>query len=209
MKLFSIITAALASTASAYTAEEQAAAIKDITDKGFPPLAAFSMMTPKLLTVVMENYLNMMKPDTLEHLTPLDLETIFAAVSAANNCEICLSFHAMALAAAEGVDQSTVDLIAKGGVPAGTDLEPLVIAAKYAMAHKGIFLPREKAHLKTMGIEGDKLIEITYAVGQISALNELYVHLISEGVEVEDFLKASGPFKGTVYKDELAKKSEL
>jgi hypothetical protein len=40
MKLFSIITAALASTASAYTAEEQAAAIKVVTDRGFPPLAA-------------------------------------------------------------------------------------------------------------------------------------------------------------------------
>jgi AhpD family alkylhydroperoxidase len=208
MKFFAPLLAALCATApvaTAYTAEEQAAAIKTVTDKGFPPLAAFSMMTPKLLTVVMENYLNLIKPDTLEHITPLDLEVIWTAVSSANNCEICLSFHAMVLGSTEGIEVDTVDLIAKGGVPAGTALEPLVIAAKYAMAHKGIFLEREKKHLAMLGIEGDKLIEITFAVGQMSALNMLYIHLISEGVDVEDFLQGAGPFKKTVYKEALAK----
>ena len=43
MKVFSLITAALASTAAAYTAEEQTAAIKAVTDKGFPPLAALEV----------------------------------------------------------------------------------------------------------------------------------------------------------------------
>ena len=56
-----------------------------------------------------------------------------------------------------------------------------------------------------LGIEGDKLIEITFAVGQMSALNMLYIHLISEGVDVEDFLQGAGPFKKTVYKEALAK----
>ena len=35
-----------------------------------------------------------------------------------------------------------------------------------------------------------------------------YVHLISEGVAIETFLKGAGPFKDTVYADEL-KKAEL
>ena len=207
MKFFAPLLAALCATApvaTAYTAEEQAAAIKTVTDKGFPPLAAFSMMTPKLLTVVMENYLNLIKPDTLEHITPLDLEVIWTAVSSANNCEICLSFHAMTLMGAEK-DAKEVEAIVAGGVPEDEKMAGLVVAAKYAMAHKGIFLEREKKHLAMLGIEGDKLIEITFAVGQMSALNMLYIHLISEGVDVEDFLQGAGPFKETVYKEALAK----
>jgi AhpD family alkylhydroperoxidase len=208
MKFFSTILALFATTVAASTPEEKEAAIKSVTDKGFPHLAAFDMMTPKLLTVVMENYLNTLKPDTLEFLTPLDLETIWTAVSSANNCEICLSFHAMTLMGAEHISEPEVETIVHGGVPDDENMSALVIAAKYAMAHKGIFLEREKAHLASLGIEGEKLLEVVYAVGQMSALNMLYIHMISEGVTVEDFLKAAGPFKNTVYKEQL-KAAEL
>ena len=102
-------------------------------------------------------------------------------------------------------DAKEVEAIVAGGVPEDEKMAGLVVAAKYAMAHKGIFLEREKKHLAMLGIEGDKLIEITFAVGQMSALNMLYIHLISEGVDVEDFLQGAGPFKKTVYKEALAK----
>ena len=81
----------------------------------------------------------------------------------------------------------------------------LVLAAKYAMAHKGVFLPREKQHLATMGFEGEKLVELNFLCGFMAANNQNYVHLISEGLELEKFLQDIGPFKHTVYnaKEEL------
>ncbi len=84
----------------------------------------------------------------------------------------------------------------------------LVIAAKYVLAHKGILLEREKLHLSSMGFSAEELVEVTFAVGQMAGLNLLYVHLIAEGVAIETFLKGAGPFKDTVYADEL-KKAEL
>ena len=43
----------------------------------------------------------------------------------------------------------------------------------------------------------------------MTAMNQMYVHLIdaliSEGIDVEDFLKAHGPFAKPVYKEALAK----
>ena len=49
------------------------------------------------------------------------------------------------------------------------------------------------------------MVEVVYVVGQMTAFNQMYVHLISEGIDVEDFLKAHGPFAKTVYKEALAK----
>ena len=90
-----ILALSLAAPAAAYTKKDREDAIKWITEeKGFPHLAAFDKMTPKMLKTVMTNYLNLVSPDALEFLTPLDLEVIWTATSAANNCEICLSFHA-------------------------------------------------------------------------------------------------------------------
>ena len=78
----------------------------------------------------------------------------------------------------------------------------LVIASKYAIAHKGIFLDREKKHLATLGYEGEKLTELNFLVGFMSAHNQNYVHLISEGLELEEMLQDVGPFAATVYKKE-------
>merc|ERR1719224_228242 len=169
-----------------------------------PLLTALCATAPVATAYTAEEQAAAIKPVTLEHITPLDLEVIWTAVSSANNCEICLSFHAMTLMGAEK-DAKEVEAIVAGGVPEDEKMAGLVVAAKYAMAHKGIFLEREKKHLAMLGIEGDKLIEITFAVGQMSALNMLYIHLISEGVDVEDFLQGAGPFKKTVYKEALAK----
>ena len=179
-----------------------------------------------MLKTVMTNYLNLVSPDALEFLTPLDLEVIWTATSAANNCEICLSFHAGALLGAEK-PADEVATMAAGGVPKDPKMARLVMAAKYVLAHKGILLEREKLHLSSMGFSAEELVEVTFAVGQMAGLNLLYVaprprsvspsttlhshryvHLISEGVAIETFLKGAGPFKDTVYADEL-KKAEL
>ena len=70
----------LAAPAAAYTKKDREDAIKWITEeKGFPHLAAFDKMTPKMLKTVMTNYLNLVSPDALEFLTPLDLEVIWTA----------------------------------------------------------------------------------------------------------------------------------
>ena len=136
----------------------------------------------------MGNYLNLLAPETFETLTPTDVEVIWTAVSAANNCELCLSFHGMSLGQA-GKDDDDVKAIIAGGIPKDTVDAALVIGAKYSLAHKGPLLPREKAHLETLGFTSAKLIELTYVVGQMAALNHMYIYLINEGIDVEDFLK--------------------
>ena len=116
-----ILALSLAAPAVAYTKKDREDAIKWITEeKGFPHLAAFDKMTPKMLKTVMTNYLNLVSPDALEFLTPLDLEVIWTATSAANNCEICLSFHAGALLGAEKPAEE-VATMAAGGVPQCTN----------------------------------------------------------------------------------------
>ena len=116
-----ILALSLAAPAAAYTKKDREDAIKWITEeKGFPHLAAFDKMTPKMLKTVMTNYLNLVSPDALEFLTPLDLEVIWTATSAANNCEICLSFHAGALLGAEKPAEE-VATMAAGGVPQCTN----------------------------------------------------------------------------------------
>ena len=200
--IFSLL---IAAPAAAYTKKDKEDAIKWITEeKGFPHLAAFDMMTPKMLKTMMTNYLNLVAPGAFEHLTPIDIEAIWTATSAANNCEICLSFHAGALLGAEYPADEVATMTA-GGVPKEKKLARLVMAAKYALAHKGILLEREKKHLASMGFSAEELVEVTYLVGQMAGLNLLYVHMIAEGVTIESFLKGAGPFKDTVYKAELAK----
>ena len=68
------------------------------------------------------------------------------------------------------------------------------------MAHKGVLLPREKAHLASLGIAGEKYVELNFLCGFISAHNQNYIHLINEGLELEEFLQQVGPFKDTLYK---------
>ena len=133
-------------------------------------------------------------------MSALEKETIFAAVSAANSCEYCLSFHSMGMSGA-GAAQADVDAVINGGLPADKALAGVVTAAKFAVAHKGIFLPHEKAHLlATYGIGPDKLVEIVYLVGQIAANNLLMVHVISEGTNIDEMLRPFSPFKESVYK---------
>lgn len=43
-------------------------------------------------------------------------------------------------------------------------LRPQVMAAKYALAHKGILLEREKLHLASMGFSAEELVEVTHSV---------------------------------------------
>ena len=75
----------------------------------------------------------------------------------------------------------------------------LAIAVKYAIAHKGILLEREKAHLEALGVSQDMYAEVLFWAGQIHANNMLMVYMIQQGVAVEEMLQAVGPFATTVY----------
>ena len=86
-----------------------------------------------------------------------------------------------------------------GGLPADPELKKIAIAAKYAIAHKGLLLEREKAHLEKLGVSKEMYGEVLFFAGQIHANNMLMVYLINEGCDVEDMLKAVGPFAATVY----------
>ena len=170
---------------------------------GFPRLKAFDMMTPKLLLTVLKTYTTAMAPGAFEHFDAEAIETVYAAVSSSNNCEMCLSFHAMALGASASAED--IAEIVAGGLPKDPKMRTLVIASKYALAHKGIYLERERKHLAVLGIEGEKLVELTFLVGFMSAHNMNYVHLISQGLELEPMLQEVGPFAKTIY----AKEGEL
>ena len=126
-----IVALSFAAPAAAYTKKDREDAIKWITEeKGFPHLAAFDKMTPKMLKTVMTNYLNLVSPDALEFLTPLDLEVIWTATSAANNCEMCLSFHAMGMG--QTLSPEDCKLIVDGGLPSQNErARTIAIAAKY------------------------------------------------------------------------------
>ena len=53
-----------------------------------------------------------------------------------------------------------------------------------------MFLPREKEYMqKEFGFNAAALVELVYIVGLISANNMMMVHLISEGIEIDDMLK--------------------
>ena len=201
--LVSTVALLLCATASAWEQKEQDAALQEISEMGMPQLAAFRQMSPKMLLSITKNYLALMAPDAFEYVDAFDIEVIFAAVSAANNCEICASFHAMVLSNPEAPSSLAAEDVAEilsGGLPADPKARSLVIATKYALAHKGVLLEREKAHLATLGFDSeDKMLEIIYCAGVMNSLNMVYIHMISNGVHVEDFLKQVGPFKDSVY----------
>lgn len=203
--LASTLALLLCASASAWNKKEQEAALKEIGEMGMPELAAFRQMSPKMLLSITKNYMALMQPDAFEYINAFDIEIIFAAVSATNNCEICASFHAMVLSnpeAPQSLPAEDVEEILRGGLPADPGARALVIATKYALAHKGVLLEREKAHLATLGFDSeDKMLEIIYCAGVMNSLNMVYIHMISNGVDVEDFLKQAGPFKDSVYAD--------
>ena len=75
-----------------------------------------------------------------------------------------------------------------------------VYASKLAASHKGPLLVREKDYmLKEFGYGPEHLAELIYLVGQISGNNMLMVHMISEGMPVDEMLQPFSPFKKTTY----------
>ena len=139
------------------------------------------------------------KEGAFEYIGPIEREVINTVTSAINNCEICLSFHTSSLARQKAMSSEDIALLAAGGLP-DNKYTNLAIAAKYANAHKGILLEREKAHLAELGFNLDHQYEVTFLVGQMTANNYVFASLINEGAPVEDGLKKMGPFKDTVYK---------
>jgi AhpD family alkylhydroperoxidase len=174
-------------------------AMKQATDAGFPPLGVFRMMTPATVSVMVKKEIAMR--ETLDFVTPMELQVIYCVVSAANNCEICLSFHALGLKKGEAITDEDLKVLSAGGVPetetllngAGR-LKNIALATKYCIAHKGILLPRERKHLAKMGFEGPELAEITFCCGHIHANNMLMVSLIEQDCPVEEMLRPVGPF---------------
>ena len=81
-----------------YKSEVKDSAIKEWTDAGFPPLNAVvhDSWTPNLLRNFLKKEMAVIG-SPYAHVTPLQMEAIFCAVSAANSCELCLTFHAMGL----------------------------------------------------------------------------------------------------------------
>jgi AhpD family alkylhydroperoxidase len=127
------------------------------------------------------------------------MEAIFCAVSAANSCELCLTFHAMGLEK-HGASKEDINAIVHQGQPTSKDILGHVYCAKLALAHKGVFLEREKEYLlKEFGLGSEHVCEIIYLVGQISANNFLMVHMIANGVPVDDILTGLSPFSKTAY----------
>ena len=183
---------------SPWAAADKDAAMKSVTDGGFPPLDAFKMpqFGTKMLSlfVAKEQLLNSTETSFLDGPKRQVVNTI---VSAANNCELCLSFHALGLQAA--ASKEDIAAMVAGGLPADAELKKIAIAAKYAIAHKGLLLEREKAHLESLGVSKEMYGEVLFFAGQIHANNMLMVYLINEGCDVEDMLKAVGPFAATLY----------
>ena len=77
---------------------------------------------------------------------------MFLPVKAQTDGLRCLSFHAMGLGKHPELDKKDIDEILLGGLPKDPKDRALVIATKYAMAHKGVLLEREKKHLNMLGI---------------------------------------------------------
>jgi len=181
------------------TAAMREQGLKDGVDAyQFPRMKIFNKMAPAHLVTLFSLYTKALGEGAFNYFTPQECEVIFAAISAVNNCEFCLSFHAMQMAQ-HGVSAADVQAISNGGVPSDPKLAALVVAAKYAAAHKGVFLTREKKHLKALGFSGEKLAELNFISGLMGAFNQNFVHLLSEGAELEDMIKPFSPFAGTVY----------
>jgi AhpD family alkylhydroperoxidase len=194
--LSTISTAALGLQAAfEYTQEDRDDVNKYYTeDLGFPVMEAMNMMTPKMITTMMTFHIKTLTEGSFEFFEPREIDVIYAAVSAYNNCESCIAFHAIALKDAGTLTKDDINEMMEGGLPQNPTMRPLAIGAKYALAHKGILLPRETMHMATMGIEGEKLTELVFLSGFINGLNMLTNHLISQGLELEEFLQEAGPF---------------
>ena len=123
---------ALFSSVNAYTAKDREETNEWIKSLGFPLLDAFTNMTPKMTKTVFETYGRVTNDDAFEYLSAFDLEIVYTAVSAANNCELCLSFHAAALVPqSDKISVEDVNEIVQGGLPKDKKLRGLVQAAKY------------------------------------------------------------------------------
>ena len=157
------------------------------------------MMTPAAVSVMVKKGIAMR--DTLDFVTPMELQVIYCVVSAANNCEMCLSFHSLGLKKGEAISDADLTVLRSGGIPETEflanghgRLKSIAFAAKYCIAHKGILLPRERKHLLKMGFDGPELAEITFCCGHIHANNMLMVSLIEQNCPVEEMLRGVGPF---------------
>lgn len=109
----------------------------------------------------------------------------------------------------KAVSESDMDILKMGGVPETARMDGdngrlrlVVLAAKAAIAHKGIILPREYEHLKEIGLDTDgELGEILYVAGMMEGLNRIWPNYVYQGAVIEPFLQKAGPFANTVYKD--------
>ena len=100
---------------------------------GMPYFNMFKKMSPQMVKTFVTVYQTTLSNEALAHLSTEELEVIYATVSAANNCEICLSFHAMAM------DKSKVLLQLSSEVKAcqllHTTCEHVLIAIGHSINH--------------------------------------------------------------------------
>ena len=80
----------------------------------FPRMKIFNKMAPAHLVTLFALYTKALSEGAFNYFTPQECEVIFAAISAVNNCEFCLSFHAMQMAQ-HGVSAADVQAISNGG----------------------------------------------------------------------------------------------
>ena len=183
-----------------YTVEEKELSLKEVDAAGFPRINAFtsSAWTPELVSTFLKKE-GALTTGPYRHFTPLQVEAIFASVSAVNSCEYCLTFHAMGMKN-HGASDEDIEAIIHQSLPSNKDLLGPVYASKLAASHKGPLLAREKEYMqKEFGYGPEHLAELIYLVGQISGNNMLMVHMISEGMEVDEMLRPFSPFKKTTY----------
>ena len=99
------------------TEEQKADALKYATEVGgFPPLAFWSMpqFTPAMVKLFTDKE-KLVNSYPMTYITNPEKEIIYAVVSAANNCEMCLSFHAMGMG--QTLSPEDCKLIVDGGLP--------------------------------------------------------------------------------------------
>ena len=185
--------------ASGLTREQ---AYEEVKAAGFPVFGAWEHMSPAMVSLFIKKEVAMRSP--LDFVTPTELQVIYTVVSAANNCELCLSFHSMALMKQESLSKDDLAVLVAGGLPTGEKLKDggrlrsMAIAAKYCIAHKGVLLPRERKHLAKLGFTDPKeLTEIIFCCGHIHANNMVMVSLIEQGMPVEKMFRQIGPFVET------------
>ena len=124
---------------------DKAAAIAYAVENGFPPLGLWNMpqFTPNLIRAFVDKE-KLVNGFAMQYLSPMDRQVIYCVISAANNCEMCLSFHAAGLLQSKYITPSDLTLMIHGGLPTDEQLRPIAVAAKYCHSHKGILLEREQ-----------------------------------------------------------------